>query len=198
MVQDYAHSSARGYFAVGVEHVSKAMNVGNLFRSAHAFGAGFVFTVAAAYARKEGGKADTSDTPGALPFYSFPDIESMCLPDGCELVGVELLDEAIDLPSFRHPRRAAYVFGPERGGLSQPMLDRCAHVVKIPTRFSVNVGMAGVIVMYDRLISLGRFARRPVAPGGPAEPMPRHVFGDPQFRNRAAAFLSRPPRAGSR
>jgi hypothetical protein len=28
---------------------------------------------------------------------------------GCRLVGVELLDEAIDLPSFRHPLRAAYV-----------------------------------------------------------------------------------------
>lgn len=195
MTIDSAHSASRGYFAVGVEHVSKAMNVGNLFRSAHAFGGSFVFTVAADYARREGARADTSDTPGRLPFYSFPDIESMRLPEGCELVGVELLDDAVELPSFRHPRCAAYVFGPERGGLSAAMLARCAHVVKIPTRFSVNVGMAGVIVMYDRLISLGRFPRRPLVPGGPAEAMPQHVFGDPRFRNRAAPFLARPPRA---
>ena len=33
----------RGYFGIGVEGISKPMNVGNLFRSAHAFGASFVF-----------------------------------------------------------------------------------------------------------------------------------------------------------
>ena len=44
----------RGYFGIGVDRISKTMNVGNLFRSAHAFGAGFVFTVQAAYAMKTG------------------------------------------------------------------------------------------------------------------------------------------------
>ena len=34
----------RGYFGIGVEGISKSFNVGNLFRSAHAFGASFVFT----------------------------------------------------------------------------------------------------------------------------------------------------------
>ncbi len=36
----------RGYFGIGAEGISKAMNVGSLFRSAHAFGASFMFTVA--------------------------------------------------------------------------------------------------------------------------------------------------------
>jgi len=57
----------RGYFAIGVEGVTKAMNVGALMRTAHAFGASFVFTLAAAYAREEARLADTSDTPGSLP-----------------------------------------------------------------------------------------------------------------------------------
>lgn len=35
----------RGYFGIGVEGISKSMNVGNLIHSAHAFGASFVFTV---------------------------------------------------------------------------------------------------------------------------------------------------------
>ena len=35
----------RGYFGIGVEGISKAMNLGNLMRSAHAFGASFFFTV---------------------------------------------------------------------------------------------------------------------------------------------------------
>jgi tRNA G18 (ribose-2'-O)-methylase SpoU len=33
----------RGYFGMGVLGISKAMNVGSLLRSAHAFGASFVF-----------------------------------------------------------------------------------------------------------------------------------------------------------
>ena len=45
----------KGYFGIGVEGISKAMNVGTLFRTAHAFGASFVFTVRAQYNRREGG-----------------------------------------------------------------------------------------------------------------------------------------------
>ena len=55
----------RGYFGIGVEGISKEMNLGNLFRSAHAFGASFVFTVDAEYARLAG-LADTSTTPENL------------------------------------------------------------------------------------------------------------------------------------
>ncbi len=183
----------RGYFAIGVEGISKSMNVGNLFRSAHAFGASFVFTVAANYSLAEGRKSDTSKAPGHLPFYSFPDIASLVLPKACTLVGVELTDDAIELPSFHHPPQAAYVLGPERGSLSGDMTSKCEFVVKIPVRFCVNVGIAGAIVMYDRLVSLGRFQRRPERPGGPTEPMPEHVFGDPVVRSRIEAYRAEPP-----
>ncbi len=44
----------RGYFGIGVEGVSKPMNLGSLWRTALAFGASFVFTVGAAYGRREG------------------------------------------------------------------------------------------------------------------------------------------------
>lgn len=171
----------RGYFAIGVEGISKEMNLGNLFRSAHAFGASFVFTVNAAYGRSDA-KSDTSDTPDQVPLYQFADAASLELPRGCRLVGVELLDEAEDLPSFRHPRCAAYVLGPERNSLSPGMVARCDYLVRIPTRFCLNVATAGAVVMYDRLTSLGRFARRPLTPGGEPEPFPEHVFGAPKRR----------------
>jgi tRNA G18 (ribose-2'-O)-methylase SpoU len=183
----------RGYFAIGVEGISKAMNVGSLFRSAHAFGASFVFTVAAVYTRGEGGKSDTSDTLGHVPFYSFPDIPAMVLPKGCALVGVELTDDAVDLPSFHHPPQAAYIMGPERGSLSPEMTGQCDFVIKIPTRFCVNVGVAGAIVMYDRTLSMGRFQRRPERPGGPTEPLPEPVFGDPVIRKKMEQFRDVPP-----
>lgn len=176
----------RGYFGIGVERVSKPYNVGSVFRSAHAFGASFAFTVAAAYPRRAGHRTDTSDSRGQMPFYAFPDAASMVLPDGCRLVGIELFDDSIDLPSFRHPVQAAYVLGAERFGLSPEMAARCDYIVKIPTRFSLNLGMAGVLVMYDRLISRGRFAPRPVAEGGPTEPLAPHVHGGPTLRAMAA------------
>ncbi|MEE8445844.1 MAG: RNA methyltransferase [Alphaproteobacteria bacterium] len=174
----------RGYFGIGVEGLSKPMNAGNLFRSAHAFGASFIFTVGAVYARREVGHADTSEAPDALPLHEFADVKSLALPKNCTLVGIELLDEAEELPSFRHPARAAYVLGPERGSLSPELAELCDHVVKIPTKFCVNVGVAGAIVMYDRVISLGRFGRRPLMPGGEVEPLPAHEFGEPVWQRK--------------
>jgi tRNA C32,U32 (ribose-2'-O)-methylase TrmJ len=73
------------------------------------------------------------------------------------------------LPSFHHPSRAAYVLGPERGALSNELLGRCDYVVRIPSSFCVNVAMAGAIIMYDRMRSLGRFPPRPLVEGGPRE-----------------------------
>ena len=174
----------RGYFAIGVEGISKPANVGAVMRTAHAFGASFVFTIAPDTDIEGFRASDTSEAAKNLPLYTYPDVASLDLPKGCELVGVELMDKSVELPSFRHPRRAAYVLGPERGGLSEALVARCSHVVKIPTRFSINLSLAGALVMYDRLISLGRFAPRPERPGGPTEPLPPHVHGAPQFRSR--------------
>lgn len=174
----------RGYFGIGIEGVHKAMNLGALLRSAHAFSAAFAFTVAATYERDEGNLADTSDAAGSLPFYEYPDIGRFWLPQGCQLVGVEIVEDAIDLPSFRHPINAAYVLGAERGGLSAALTGRCAHVVKIPTRFSINLSLAGSLVMYDRLISLGRHAPRPVGEGAPTEALEMPVFGEPLYKRK--------------
>lgn len=175
---------SRGYFGIGVEGISKPMNVGNLFRSAHAFGAEFVFAIAPAVNIRAIQQSDTSETAAHVPLYEYPDVASMKLPRGCRLVGVELLDEAADLPSFCHPERAAYVLGPERGSLSPSLLERCDFTVKIPTKFCVNVGVAGAILMYDRMITRGRFAPRPPRAGGPVESLPAHTHGGQIIRRR--------------
>jgi len=172
----------RGYFGLGVEGISKPMNVGSLYRTAHAFGADFVFAIAPVVNLRMIHKADTSATEKHVPLFEFGSVEELKLPRGCQLIGVELFDDAIDLPSFTHPERAAYVLGGERSGLSPALVKRCAHVVKIPTRFSINVGVAAAILMYDRLITRQRFAPRPIGAGGPVEELPPHVFGGPFTR----------------
>src|SRR5438477_6243119 len=103
----------RGYFAAGTDGISKPMNLGNLLRIAHAFGASFFFTIAGRVKLADA-ISDTSDAAGHLPIYQFPGADDLRLPQGCELVGVEITDHATELPSFRHPLRAAYVFGSER------------------------------------------------------------------------------------
>jgi len=174
----------RGYFAVGVEGISKPRNVGSLFRSAHAFGASFVFAVAPKVNVREIYQSDTSDTAKHLPLYQYPSIEEMQMPKNIKLVGVELTDDAIDLPSFRHPERAAYIMGPERGNLSDEMLERCDFTLKIPTKFCINVGIAGAIVLYDRQLSRGRWAERPVRAGGPTTQLAPHVHGKQLIRTK--------------
>lgn len=174
----------RGYFAVGVEGVSKPMNLGNLVRIAHAFDASFFFSVAPRLNLAKA-NSDTSNAEGVLPFYSYDHPSDFRLPLGCRLVGVEITDDAVELPRFRHPNRAAYVFGAERYSLSPQMLSLCEFVVKIPTRFSINVGMAGAIVLYDRLVSLGGYGGRPVTPGGEdVDIPPAHSWGAPKSKPR--------------
>ena len=172
----------RGYFGIGAEGISKSANMGALLRTGHAFGAAFCFTVGSGFDARAGRPADTADTPTHVPLWRFPDVETVQLPRECALVGVELLEEAADLPSFRHPVNAAYVLGPERSGLSPAMRARCRHLVRIPTRFALNLAVAGALVLYDRLLQHGRFAERPVASGGAAPKPSPAGHGDPVFR----------------
>jgi tRNA G18 (ribose-2'-O)-methylase SpoU len=189
-----AEARSRGYFGIGVEGVSKSANVGALLRTAHAFDAAFCFIVGAGFDSRAGRLADTAATPEHVPVWRFSDVEAFRLPQHCVLVGVELLDDATELPSFRHPVNAAYVLGPERSGLSPAMLQRCRHVVRIPTRFALNLAVVGALVLYDRLLQHGRFAERPVGSEGKAaaQPAPRG-HGAPHFRRNIPEWVERKP-----
>jgi len=157
----------RGYFGIGSERISKAMNLGAVLRTGHAFGASFAFTINAHHNALEIDRADTSKSGAHLPLYEWDTIGDVLLPKGCVMVGMELDQNAIELPSFRHPINAAYLLGPEKGDLSDAAKDRCAYIIKIPTCFCVNLSIAAAIVMYDRMINLGGFPERPVSAGGP-------------------------------
>jgi len=179
----------RGYFGIGAEGVSKSANVGALLRTAHAFGASFCFTLGAGFDSRAGRTADTADTPAHVPLWRFRDAGDMVLPRGCTLVGIELRDEAVELPSFRHPLSAAYVLGPERAALSPALVARCDHLVRIPTRFALNLAVAGALVLYDRMLQHGRFAERPVMSGGGTAITAPTGHGDPVFRRTRPDWL---------
>ena len=86
----------------------------------------------------------------------------MALPKGCELIGIELTEDAEDLPSFRHSLNCAYILGPEKGSLSPAAQERCAAIVKIPTKFCLNVSLAAALTLYDRALCFGGYSGRPL------------------------------------
>src|ERR1700687_3256596 len=85
-----AHASfavMRGYFGIGVEGISKPMNLGSLLRSAHAFGASFAFTIGAAFDAKAAAQSDTSAAVASLPFHAYGGLADMHLPHWSRLAG---------------------------------------------------------------------------------------------------------------
>ena len=172
----------KGYFGIGVERVSKAMNAGAVMRTGHAFGADFSFFIGGPLSAGEIKLSDTSKTENSLPTYFFETPSDLILPKGCKLVGIEITKEAELLPSFRHPRLAAYVLGSERLGLSNETIKLCDYIVKVPTKFSLNLALAGGLVLYDRLISFSNFPSRPLMPGGRKTSSSKHKFGKPSFK----------------
>lgn len=142
---------SRGYFGVGVYHPKTEANIGSLWRTAHLYGAAFVFTVGRRYQTQA---SDTPKTPRHTPMFHFADIADLVehLPWSAPLVGVELDDRSQPLTSYEHRERAVYLLGAEDYGLSPAVLSMCHDVVQIPSvaAQSMNVAVAGSLVIYDR------------------------------------------------
>ena len=152
----------RGYFGIGVEGISKAANLGAVLRTAHAFDASFAFSIGAAPRALDVLTTDTSRSHKHLPYYDWKSLDEMRLPKGCELIGIELTQDAETLPSFRHGLNCAYILGPEKGSLSPRAQEMCAAIVKIPTKFCLNVSLAAALTLYDRTLCFGGYSGRPL------------------------------------
>jgi len=143
-----------GYFAIGIEEPQLDENIGTLWRSAIAFGASFIFTIGNRYKKQY---SDTAKAPENVPYHHYKDFEDFYahIPYGCRLVGVELMDSAKELASYKHFERNIYLLGSESIGLSKEALTLCHDVIKIPSHICLNVATAGSVVLYDRVMKTG-------------------------------------------
>lgn len=143
----------RGFFGVSILNPKHEANVGVLWRSAFVFGASFMATIGEK--RYKTSKSDTTQSHRHLPLFHFTDVQDLRshLPKGCLLVGVELSSSASDLQKFVHPERALYLLGSEDHGIPFHVLSLLDRVIKIDTslNISLNVGVAGSIILYDRM-----------------------------------------------
>lgn len=140
-----------GYFGIGIYGSKNSINVGGLWRSANTYDASFIFTIGKRYKHQP---SDVHNTPNSIPLYDYENFDDLKIPYDCQLVGIELIEGAIDLPKFKHPKRCIYLLGAEDYGLPQSILKKCQHIVQIPSTkpHSLNVASSGSIVMYDRMV----------------------------------------------
>lgn len=140
----------RGYYGIGIYNTKTESNVGTLWRSAYNFGANFIFTIGKRY------KKQSSDTVKAcrhIPLYEYLTYEDFKsnIPNGCQIVCIEISEKAKDLKDFKHPERCIYLLGAEDYGIPEKYLTG-NQVVKINSKMCLNVASTGSIVMYDRQV----------------------------------------------
>ena len=136
------------YFGIGIQNGKTPENLGVLWRTAQNLGASFIFTIGNRYAKQA---CDTHNAVKAMPYFHYEN-----LPKGARLVGVELTENAQPLETFNHPRRCVYLLGAEDHGLSNAAIEKSHFLVKFKSELSLNVSVAGSIVMYDRGINKPR------------------------------------------
>lgn len=142
-----------GFFGIGCFNMKNNLNYGTLFRTAQIFEADFIFLIGKRF------KTQSSDTMKSwrhIPSYSYESFEqfNQLRPHDCKLIGIEMTDKATSIKEFKHPKQAIYLLGSEDGGLSKEALNACQEIICLPGERSLNVSVAGSIVLYDRIIKL--------------------------------------------
>jgi len=135
---------------IGLCNPKSPSNVGAIMRAAGCYQADQVYYTGARFDRAERYRTDTKKAHQTVPLKQVVDFtESM--PSGMKLVCVELVEGAMALPEFEHPKQAMYVFGPEDASIPQHLVDLADHVVYVPTIGCMNLAASVNVLLYDRL-----------------------------------------------
>ena len=145
----------RGYFGIGIERGKTKFNFGSLFRTAQIFEADFIFMISPRF-RTQG--SETCKSWRSIPTYNYESIEDFNnhRPYSCLVVGIELLKESKPIINYCHPKQVIYLLGAEDHGLSNEAKKICQEFIQIPGEMSLNVSVAGSIVIYDRILKQNR------------------------------------------
>ena len=140
----------RGYFGIGIYKPKTETNVGTLWRSAHSFGANFIFVIGARYRKQP---SDTVKAFMHIPFYEYVSWEDFRnhIPHNCQTVCIELTNNSKSLKDFKHPERAIYILGAEDNGIPKEYMKGNQVVEITGGKYCLNVSVAGSIILYDRI-----------------------------------------------
>lgn len=141
----------RGFFGIGIYGGKTPANLGTLWRSAHIMKADFIFTIGKRY---DSMPTDTMKSWKHIPMFEYDTFDQFKIsqPKDSELVAVELNENSVPLTEFHHSERAVYLLGAEDFGLPHEIIVQCDKIIQLPGENSLNVSVAGSIVLYDRLL----------------------------------------------
>ena len=151
MSEKYKNLMHRGFFGIGVYHPKTAENIGTLLRSAHNFGASFVFLIGKRYKKQA---SDTTKAWRHLPLYHYETFEHFksSLPYNCEMVFIEQTKDSRMINSFVHPARCVYILGSEDNGIPMNLIGEST-TIHIDSPMCLNVAVAASIVMFHRKLN---------------------------------------------
>ena len=135
---------------IGLVNPKSPSNVAVILRASGCYGVASVFYSGSRYKHAKKFHEDTKNFHQTIPTVAVDDLLA-AKPEGACSVVIELVEGAIPLPEFEHPKHAFYIFGPEDGSVSQAIVDACDHVVYIPTTSSMNLAATANVVLYDRM-----------------------------------------------
>ncbi len=143
-----------GFFGIGCLNMVNYKNYGTLFRTAQIMGADFVFLIGARFKQQP---TDTMKSWRHIPVFTFETFDDFQKhkPYNCPLIGIELIETATPLNEFIHPRQACYLLGSEDKGLTEEAMKACKEIIFLPGEQSLNVSVAGSIILYDRVTKRG-------------------------------------------
>lgn len=141
----------KNFYGVAIMHPKNENNVGSLLRTAHLLNCDFICIIGKRY---ETQASDTSKIKQNVPFLEFESFdEFQKYRPSCELMAVELSPQASLLNThYVHPRNAIYLLGAEDYGIPQKYLNKCNRIIQLYGEYSMNVAVAGSIVLYDRFV----------------------------------------------
>ena len=143
----------RGFACIALDNPKSAENIGGAMRAASVFGAQMIVVGGKRVQNKSlRHSTDTMKFWRHNPLIVVDDVFD-ALPFDCVPIAVDLVDEAVPLTNFAHPQRGFYIFGAEDATLGSRTIDRCAHIVVIPTVDGrcLNLAASVNVILYDRL-----------------------------------------------
>ena len=150
MVRTSCGDRMRGYSVIALDNPKCLANLGGALRAAQCYGASLILIGGPRMERLKGLATDTMKAYRHIPTLQVHDVIEH-IPHDCVPVAVELVAGARLLPSYTHPERAFYVFGPEDGTLGKRVLDKCRDKVMIPTTGCMNLAASVNVLLYDRM-----------------------------------------------
>lgn len=135
------------YFCVALDNPKYDMNIGGAARACHCYGASLLIISGQRYKHEV---TDTTKAHRSIPVLSVNDVLSV-IPYDCVPVAVEILNGAIPLYKYVHPKNAYYIFGGEDANLGERIVSKCRDKIYVPTKFCMNLASTINVVLYDRL-----------------------------------------------